>query len=135
MRNKLVILLLSLTALAISSWAQEPEREPGNVVFDNPKVDLDTCYFRSDTVFTQKYHFKNVGESPVSIVRIHTGCPCVEVDLPDAPVKPDEEADVIVRFKPTRPGNFRHIISLGTDGDPRVRHVMLHVVLLNPNKR
>lgn len=129
---KRFVLCLFLVLFTGALFAQEPK--PGRIRFDVKDVYLDTLYYRSDTVFTQQYHFVNEGESPISFAEVSAGCACLEVLTPE-PVQPGEAADITVHFTPHWAGDFHHRIGLVTDGIPHVCFISLNIVLLDPKQR
>lgn len=134
--KKLLSIFFTLVVFALGAKAQDiPDEERGRIAFDQQQVVLDTCYYKVDTVITQNYHFRNVGLSPLTIASYNAGCPCIQVELPEGPVAPGAEADIVVHFTPHYPGAFRHTIGMATDGAPRVRYIVLSVVLLDPKNR
>ncbi len=44
------------------------------------------------------FHFKNTGKSNLQIVGVRTSCGCTVGKYPRKPVKPGEEADIVVTF-------------------------------------
>jgi hypothetical protein len=45
-----------------------------------------------------KYHFTNIGDVPLVFVKYEVACLCTVVNLPEAPILPGENADILVKF-------------------------------------
>ena len=68
---------------------------------------------------TCRFVFKNVGKSPMIVVRSAASCGCTEPEHPKVPIAPGKTGEITVTYHPKgRPGEFNKNIYVYTNGKP-----------------
>jgi hypothetical protein len=84
-----------------------------------PELDLGEVWHGQDPVGT--IMLKNVGDAPLKIVRIRTGCRCTQVTKPKSPLLPGESDILSVKYKTfgyQRKGEISRAVKISTN-DPQ----------------
>lgn len=99
------ILFFSLIGTCSLLMGQEPTKE-SLLQFDERSFDFGLIEEKNGIV-SHDFHFKNVGETPVSINGVFSGCGCIKFKYPKNAVHPGESGIVTVSYNPAyRPGFF-----------------------------
>ncbi|MCU0450586.1 MAG: DUF1573 domain-containing protein [Bernardetiaceae bacterium] len=72
-----------------------------------------------------EFKFKNLGNIPISILRVETDCACTTSNYTTTPVYPNEHGSITVQYDPVRPGPYEKKFTIVTDAYPRTHELVL----------
>jgi hypothetical protein len=72
-----------------------------------------------------EFKFQNVGNIPISILRVETDCACTTSSYTTTPVYPNEHGSIKVQYDPVRPGPYDKKFTILTDAYPRTHELTL----------
>lgn len=64
-----------------------------------------------------RFEVENKGKKDLRLKKVITDCECTVVNYPKIAIKPGKTADINVSFIGKRPGNFTHLIELGSNAE------------------
>lgn len=93
----------------------------------NPDYDFGAIA-EADGVADGEFRFVNIGDEPISIVRVHTSCGCTTAKIPREPVIPGDTAVIAVKYDPTgRPGKFEKKVTVNFSDDDNIPRASLRI--------
>lgn len=115
MRAKIFIVIALLTSLTM--WAQgESQQEPEvrRLELVNQSVNMGTI--SGDSIVTATFTVRNVGDEPVSIMKVFSSCNCAVASYSKEPIAPGDSLNFEVRYDPrdSRWGEFRRTFRIRT---------------------
>lgn len=74
-----------------------------------------------------KFHFKNTGSKPLTIISAVPACGCTVADYPKEPIEPGAEGDIIAAFDSNKghEGTFKKSITVTTNTLPNVSTILV----------
>lgn len=95
MKNKGLVLFLVLAGLFSSSGLALAAKEP-MIQFQEEKWDFGKV--KQGDILSHEFVFKNVGEAPLSILRVRTSCGCTAALVSEKKIEPGKEGRIKVTF-------------------------------------
>lgn len=136
--KKLFIIISTLVAFSISSFAQEAAtveetQSKAKIEFDSQVKDFGTIEFAGDGSHTFK--FTNTGEAPLIISNVKPTCGCTVADgWPKEAILPGESGEIKIKYDTKRTGQFTKTIKVTTNtAEPEIRLTIKGVVKPNPS--
>lgn len=114
--------LAMMCASAPSATGAEPldGGKMGRLALDSAYIDMGRV--PRDTVAEAVMRFRNVGDAPLTILRIFSECGCTTPDYSSDPVEPGDSGEIRIRFNSRNrlPGAFRKTLRIRSDAaNPR----------------
>ena len=104
------LVFVKLILLSFCLFAQSASTNTGIFEFEQETIDYGTIEQNSDG--NRKFVFKNVGNAPIVISKVKSSCGCTVPTKPEAPVLPNETAEISIKYATSRLGIFNKSITI-----------------------
>lgn len=71
------------------------------------------------------FEFTNIGEAPIIIDEIKTGCDCAVPEKPTRPIMPGERSTITVEYDTTKTGGFTKTISIFSNAKNEIKKIKI----------
>ncbi len=108
--KQLLILFTLLISLSGISQKKDTTKIGPKIQFLNTVIDYDTIerYSNGSRVFT----FYNIGDEPLIIGRVKSGCSCTVAKLEKDTILPGERGEITASYNTRKPGNFNRPLTV-----------------------
>ncbi|HOG05912.1 MAG TPA: DUF1573 domain-containing protein [Paludibacter sp.] len=111
---KRVSILFFGLIMGVALLAQSPVMTFEKTTHDFEKIK------EQDGLATKKFEFKNTGDAPLIINRVHASCGCTATSWTKEPVLPGKTGSITASYNPAnRPGVFIKTITVYTNADSK----------------
>ena len=114
MNKWLLLLVFSLFSIGISAQEFQFEKE----VINYGKIEKGTDGKRV-------FEFTNIGEAPIIISDIKTGCDCAIPEKPTKPIMPGEKSTLTVEYDTSKIGGFTKTITIFSNAKKEIKKIKI----------
>ena len=122
--------ILCACTFSFANGAAEKKEKKASIQLDSTVANIGT-FPKSSGSKTVVYTFKNVGNDKLVIYDASPDCGCIKVKLPEKPVKPGKNGQIVVVYNPLnkRPARYNHRINFACSGEPAYFQLRLRFVM------
>ncbi len=125
---RILIVLLILCVAPMFAMANELGSSPRGpqISFSNKVIDLGTLS-RDDDKQVLRLMFSNIGDEPLLIHTVRTGCDCIKAKVEDRRVDPGATGVISITIDPSKSpeGSFYRVLQVDSTAKGGVQHITL----------